>query len=89
MYNPPQKDPRPQYSNYVAYSTNIWSDSFKDAYDEGFLAAKEEKNEDNPYKPSGHERDTTFMDKLHYYWWRGFSDGFDELVNGVNTRQTE
>lgn len=27
-----------------------------------------------PYKPSGHERDTTYADEAHYQWNQGFDD---------------
>lgn len=75
MYNPPKRDSNPKYSHCVEYSTNIWSDSYKEAYDAGYLAASEGKNEEeNPYKLSHHERDTTYSDECNYYWWRGFSD---------------
>lgn len=34
-----------------------------------------EAEEGNPYKLSGHERDTTWEDECHYQWWSGFIDG--------------
>ena len=66
MYNPPSK-------NNWCFS-NYFSDSYREAYDEGYAAAKAgKKEEENPHKLSGHERDTTFDDELHYWWWSGFN----------------
>lgn len=48
---------------------------FRDAYLLGWEAAKRGWRLDkNPYTPSGHERDTTFEDELHYQWYRGHED---------------
>ncbi len=33
------------------------------------------KGTDNPYKPSGHPRDTTFEDECNYLWECGWEDG--------------
>ncbi len=53
---------------------------FAKAYDLGRQAAKDGKtDDDNPYEPSGHDRDTTFADYCVYYWDRGFDDGNREL----------
>lgn len=46
---------------------------YKKAYDLGYQAASSGLSEkDNPYPTSGHERDTTFDDELHYQWYSGF-----------------
>lgn len=51
------------------------NDYFEEAYNEGYQAAKDGKSEDdNPYPPSGHERETTFKDELNYHWYQGFWD---------------
>lgn len=66
MYDPPNK--------------KEWgfSEIFVEAYHLGYEAARAGKDaEDNPYTPSGHERDTTFEDELYYHWYVGFSD-FEE-----------
>lgn len=48
---------------------------YGNAWDEGFAAAKSGKHEkDNPYSESEHERDTTFSDELHYWWYCGWND---------------
>lgn len=50
-------------------------DIYTKAYDEGYEAASKGIKEDqNPYKPSGHERDTTIEDNQYYYWWLGWMD---------------
>jgi hypothetical protein len=64
MFNPPQR----RYKK----------DPLVGAYIDGYFAAKKKKPlEENPYKPSGHERDTTFDDERHYQWYRGWMD-FEE-----------
>lgn len=58
--------PKPKYSG----------DPLPAAYDAGREAAGEGRTEDdNPHQPSGHERDTTFDDELHFNWYQGFWDG--------------
>lgn len=48
-------------------------------YDEGRAAYREGRREDdNPYKPSGHERDTTYEDERHQAWLLGFWDAQEE-----------
>jgi len=67
MYDPPRKD--------HWHSVSRFTEPFIVAYDKGYLAAKEGKNQnDNPYDESGHERDTTFQDMLHEQWYSGFND---------------
>ena len=54
--------------------------SYYNYYLEGFIACYERKSEDdNPYTPSGHERDTTFQDEQHYHWYSGYWDCADYL----------
>jgi hypothetical protein len=70
VYDPPSQD------NWVLRGR--FSESYKRAYDEGFQAAKDGKpQDDNPYVPTGHERDTGHADDLHYYWWSGWEDFID------------
>ena len=58
------------------------SDSFREAYNEGREARRLGLNEDdNPYPPSGHERDTTFMDEMHYHWYCGWNATDDEGID--------
>jgi hypothetical protein len=46
---------------------------YRAAWEAGRKARADGKGEDaNPYKPSGHERDTTFEDECHYQWWSGY-----------------
>jgi len=66
MYDPPDK------------KESGFSEMFVEAYHLGYEAAKnDELVDDNPYVLSGHERDTTFEDELHYHWYVGYSD-FEE-----------
>lgn len=60
MYNPPDEEDCEFY--YKAYNLG-----FKTAMEGGIEG-------DNPYKPSEHERDTTFDDELYFYWIKGFGD---------------
>jgi hypothetical protein len=47
--------------------------AFDQAKEQGREAAKiGGKPEDNPYKKSGHERETTLSDELHQAWMKGF-----------------
>lgn len=49
-------------------------------YLNGFVCCyKRGSEDDNPYVPSGHERDTTFDDQKHYYWYSGYWDCADYL----------
>lgn len=45
---------------------------FKEAYDRGYESRKKDEPYKNPYKASGHERDSTFSDELHYYYYTGY-----------------
>lgn len=74
MYNPPSK------TNW--YSVGFFNESYARAYNEGYMAAKNKSPENNPYKPSGHERDTTFYDEMNYYWYKGFED-YDDYNNNL------
>lgn len=67
MYNPPSK------SHWV--SSHSFQQEYADEYDAGFKAAADGKSlDDNPNELSGHERDTTYSDELHYWWYVGFSN---------------
>ena len=81
MYDPPE----PEVQQYFGYSTIEYDEVF--VYDEGYASAhlfntlpyKLELNQYKrldrcPYKPSRHERETTFEDECHYLWERGFDD---------------
>lgn len=60
-FNPPS----PQYPD----------DPLVRAYRLGYEAAQRgEVDAANPHEPSGHERETTFQDELHYHWWLGHKD---------------
>ena len=68
MYDPPQKEDYSEHENFD-YSMQL------KAYNEGHEAYFTGCDiNDNPYKPSGHERDTTFSDELHYKWYVGYVD---------------
>ncbi len=77
MYDPPEPEVvHWGFSPYEEYDTIF-------AYDEGYAAAHllkylpfllGAKCHICPYKPSGHERDTTWADEAHYLWNRGFDD---------------
>jgi len=64
-YCPPSKDDW--------YYTHPFRDRYAEAYQEGWVAARSALH-DNPYKPSGYERDSTYDDELHYWWYKGHSD---------------
>lgn len=50
-------------------------ESYAESYTAGYNAAKNGgKESDNPHKESGHPRDTTYDDELHYWWSSGFND---------------
>jgi hypothetical protein len=70
MYDPPSE------TNW--FYTGPFLKYIADAYNEGYQAAQNgEKEENNPYEESGHERDTTFEDDQQYWWWSGYNDFFD------------
>lgn len=54
----------------------------QEAYDEGYQAAKDGLDEtENPWELSGHERDTTYQDEMHYAWYSGWEDyNFNETT---------
>jgi hypothetical protein len=57
----------------------VSEDPLVDAFEAGKRAARDGKTiEDNPYKESGHERETTYADELHYQWFTGFLAGCDD-----------
>lgn len=70
MYDPPNE------KEWVY--THFFDESYREAYDEGYEAAKKETFESLdavcPYQESGHERDTTYQDELHYWWFAGYED---------------
>lgn len=67
MYDPPS------LKNWVY--KHYYSNSYKIAYDRGYIAAQNKlKLQDNPYKESFHERETTFNDELNYWWYVGWCD---------------
>jgi hypothetical protein len=54
-------------------------DPLVDAFEAGKRAAIAGlKLADNPYKESGHERETTPEDELYYQWFTGFLAGCDD-----------
>lgn len=54
---------------------------FAEAYTRGYQACHNGISAaNNPYTPSGHERDTTYDDELHQWWWRGWNDRDEERV---------
>lgn len=54
---------------------------FKEAYTEGYNACQSGTDgNSNPYTSSGHERETRFEDEAHYYWYRGWQDGYSDLT---------
>lgn len=49
------------------------------AFNEGYQAYCEGKLiEDNPYKPSGDERDTKFEDELNFQWYSGWCEAQED-----------
>ncbi len=67
-FNPPSK------TNWC-YSSRF-DENFAKEYINGFNACNEGKElRDNPHKESKHERDTTYEDELHYWWYSGYLDG--------------
>lgn len=68
------------YKFAVDYDSNEWTEL--NAYYAGFVCGYNGgKDSENPYKPSGHERDTTYEDQLHFRWYVGQSDGEEERSN--------
>lgn len=67
---------RPQSSGEIVRPAPKYpNDPLPIAYDEGFAAKQQGKSEDdNPYNTSGHERDMTLDDELHYQWFSGYMD---------------
>lgn len=67
MYNPPSKD------NWVMVAG--FMPCYAEAYDAGYAAARAGLPESaNPHKPSGHERDLSWDDEMHYWWYSGWMD---------------
>lgn len=67
MFDPPQED--------KWYSTDFFDESYVEEYKKGYEHHQNGGREsDNPHRPSGHERDTTYEDELHYWWYKGFND---------------
>lgn len=55
--------------------THTFHEIYAQEYAAGYKGAQEGLSlEDNPNKESGHERDTTLEDELHYWWYKGFTD---------------
>ncbi len=66
MYDPPSPD------NW--HNTHSWVPDYKRAYEDGYFAAANGKPQnDNPFTPSGHERETTHNDELNYWWYSGWN----------------
>ena len=54
---------------------------FAEVYTRGYHAAHNGVSaENNPYTLSGHERDTTYKDELHEWWWHGWNDRDEERI---------
>jgi hypothetical protein len=52
-----------------------YDEDYGKAWDEGYLAAGDgQPLESNPYKESGHERDSTHSDECHYWWYSGWNE---------------
>ena len=51
------------------------SEEFQEAYRQGYQAGREGGGKKNPYPESGHERETTYEDELHYQWYSGHMAG--------------
>jgi hypothetical protein len=70
VYDPPSETNWVYTGPFLKYTAKC--------YNEGYQAAQNgEPEESNPYKESGHERDTTFEDDQRYWWWSGYNDFFD------------
>lgn len=66
MYNPPHDD-----YGITTYAYKLGQEAAKDGL----------KLKDNPFKLSGHERDTTVSDILNEVWEKGFDDYFKKEEN--------
>jgi hypothetical protein len=67
MFDPPRED--------KWYSTDFFDETYVEAYKKGYEHHSNGGREsDNPHELSGHERDTTYSDELHYWWYKGFND---------------
>lgn len=76
-YDPPSE------TNWVG--AHRFCPDYREAYDEGYLAAQQGKSlDDNPYPESGHERDTSHSDELNYWWYSGWMDSptLEEKTDG-------
>jgi len=72
MYDPPSP------TNW--YYTHPFDSIYAESYNAGYRAFKEGKKEDeNPWPPSGHERDTNLNDELGYWWFCGFHNAEEEV----------
>lgn len=62
----------PTSANWVY--THPLDEEYPLAYIAGYQAALDGLSlEMNPHKESGHERETTFTDELHFWWYSGWS----------------
>lgn len=66
MYSPPSK----LSWHYVG----LYDELYDTYYNMGWNDAKAGKNYEEPYRPSGHERETTHTDELNYWHWKGYED---------------
>jgi hypothetical protein len=66
--------------NYEPPNPREWWGELKlDAYNEGYYAGRlGAEEDDNPYNPSGHERDTTMDDEQYWAWGRGCRHGEED-----------
>lgn len=69
MYDPPRQE-----DLYVSSTREYFDDSFVEEYNKGFEEAKAGKPYKEPYEGGGHERDTTYRDRLNYYHYVGYFD---------------
>jgi hypothetical protein len=60
-YEPPTEDDSFSWETYKKY------------YDKGFNDAKNGLDYHELFKPSGHERDTTWEDEMNYWYYSGWS----------------
>lgn len=74
MYNPPSK------INWVHVGSFL--ESYKEYYDIGYNASKDNKEYEEPFEPSKHERDTSYTDELNFWYYCGYYDWEESEISG-------
>lgn len=65
-YNPPSLDNWHQVGDFV--------ETYVEYYDKGFNDASNNKQYQEPFEWSKHERDSSHTDELNYWYYKGYYD---------------